>query len=363
MGMFYFIWDARGEIMAKKNEVFTWKEDPNQAEIQQKSMIIETYDEHLDTFVQQNSPVNNEMIRNTFVNELFRQEITGQMAIVPTEVTVREHHGNAPAVYALCAFSYVDNVDLEAFNKNGRYKITAYDRRVYNAISTLYLNNRKTVTLTEIFSVMNGYIRTNPSSTQLAAIEKSLVKFGNIRMYIDLTAEVKANIIKDKDALVKAGVLKNRSDKIKSAVIEDAMLHYRIGTITSEQGKVYKSIHIVDEPSLLTYNRAKGTLLSIPMEYIGLQNTNATEKAIAFQDYLLMRIISYRKGKLKESKCLFSTIYRDSGISMPDDKTSIHRDRDLIRKILEEWKEKGLIADYSDIMSGRSCTGIQFKIK
>ena len=340
----------------------TWKEDENQVSYNPQKIIIETNDEHLESFVQQNSPVNNEMIRSTFLNDLFRQEITGQLAIVPSEVKVRDQHGNAPAVYTLCSFSYGNNVDLELLNKNGRYRITAYDRRVYNAISTLWMNNRHTVTFTEIFEVMNGYVRTNPNSSQLMAIEKSLNKFASIRMYIDLTAEVKANIIKDKEALVKAGVLKSKTDKIKSAVIEDAMLHFRVGTITSEQGRVYKSIHIVDEPSLLTYNRAKGTLLTIPMEFLGLQNTNATEKAIAFQDYMLMRIISYKNGKMKENKILFATLYRDSGMEPPSDKKNQFRDREIIRRILDEWKEKGLIEAYADVMSGRAYAGIQFQV-
>ena len=163
-------------------------------------------------------------------------------------------------------------------------------------------------------------------------------------MYIDLTAEVKANIIKDKEALVKAGVLKSKTDKIKSAVIEDAMLHFRVGTITSEQGRVYKSIHIVDEPSLLTYNRAKGTLLTIPMAH------------------MLMRIISYKNGKMKENKILFATLYRDSGMEPPSDKKNQFRDREIIRRILDEWKEKGLIETYADVMSGRAYAGIQFQV-
>ena len=339
-----------------------WKEEAYSADPKQQNSerleVVETSDGRIDTFVQQNSPVNNELIRNSTMNELYGHEINGQLTILPTEVTVRERHGHISPVISMCSFSYDDDVDLEILNRNGRYKITGYDRRVYNAVGTLWLNGRRTISLTEIFCIMNGYARSNPSSKQLQAVEKSLMKLKSIKFYIDMTQEIKANIIKDKDVLIEAGILKSRTDKIKSAVIEDNMLHFRVGTITSEQGKVFKSIQIVGEPSLLTYNRAKGTLLSIPMEYIGLTESNATEKTIAFQDYLLMRIIGYKNGKLRENKILYDTLYRDSGIEKPELPKDFFRDRETVRKLLEEWKKKDLIKGYEEVKEGRSYVGV-----
>lgn len=343
-----------------------WKEEARSADPKQQNserIDVGTTDGRIKKYVQQNSPVNNELIRNTNMNELYGQEIDGQFTILPTEVTVRQKHGKVTQVTSMCSFSYDDDVDLEILNRHGRFKITGYDRRVYNAVGTLWMNDRRTVSLTEIFDVMNGYAKANPSSRQLQAIEKSLIKFKSIRFYIDMTEEVKANIIKDKNALVEAGVLKNKQDKVKSAVLEDNMLHYRVGIITSEQGKVYKSIQIIAEPSLLTYNRAKGTLLSIPMEYIGLTDSNATEKIIAFQDYLLMRIISFQKGKFKQNKILYETLYKDSGIERPTLSKDYIRDRETVRKLFDEWIKKGLIVSYEEVKEGRSYVGIVFHVK
>ena len=341
-----------------------WKEESHSADPKQQNSdrteVIEVVGGRIDKFVQQNSPVNNELIRNSVMNELYGQNVDGQLTMLPTEVTVREKHGKVKQVTSMCSFSYDDDADLEILNKSGRFKITGYDRRAYNAIGTLWLNDHRTVSLTEIFDVMNGYSKSNPSSKQLQAVEKSLMKLKSIRFYIDLTEEVKANIIKDKDVLVEAGVLKNKTDKIKSAVIEDSMLHFRVGTITSEQGKVYKSIQIVAEPSLLTYNRAKGTLLSIPMEYVALEDSNATEKTISFQDYLLMRIFGYKNGRLSSNKILYDTLYRDSGIEQPTLPKDFIRDREIVKRLLEEWKRKGLISDYEEVKAGRSYVGLVF---
>lgn len=215
-----------------------WREQTGSGDIKSlpsvgKIELIPVSPNKINKFIQQNSPINNEVVRNTVMNELYGTEVDGQLRIFPTEVTVREGHGKVSPVYSLCSFSFDENVDLELLNSKGRYKITGYDRRVYNAVGTLWLNDRKTVSLTEVFSLMNGYARSNPSKKQLEAVEKSLNKLRSIRVYIDLTQEVKAHMVKDKQPLIDAGVLKDRSDSVKSAVIEDNMLHFRVGTIPS----------------------------------------------------------------------------------------------------------------------------------
>lgn len=353
--------------MADTEGYSIWREESEPGSITQqltgeRTQLIRINTGRLERFVQQNSPVNNELIRNEVMNELYGTEVDGQLKFLTTEVTVREQHGDNTPVYSLCSFSYDDSVDLTILNKNGRYKITAYDRRIYNALSTLYLEGRRIVTLTEIFGVMTGYARTNPSSGQIEAVERSLNKLRSIKVFIDLTAEVNAHMIEDKQPLIDAGILKDHTDRIQSAVIEDNMLNCRMGTITSEKGKVTKSIQIISEPALLTYNRAKKTLITIPMEYIGLINANATEKVIAFQDYLLMRIMGYKGGKLKRNRILYETMYRDSGMEKPPLSKDFIRDREVIKKLLEEWVEKGLVTSYKEIKEGRSFVGVEFEV-
>lgn len=341
-----------------------WSEQTKESDLKHQNAesveLIVAGTNRIDNLVQQNSPINNELVRNSHMNELYSIDDDGQLNFLPTAVVVREKHGQTAPVCSLCYFSYDDSVDLEMLNKNGRYKITSFDRRVYNAVCTLYINNQTTVSLSEIFSVMNGYAKSNPSSNQLQAIEKSVTKLQYVTAFIDMTEELKANIIKDKQVLIDAGILKSQTDNIKQAVIEDKMLHCRIGTITSEQGKVFKVFHVMGEPCLLTYNRAKGTLISVPMEYLALSAVNSTEKTIAFQDYLLMRILSYKNGNMKENKILYDTLYRDSGITKPSVPKDFKRDRETILKMMDEWVEKGLIRSYKETKNGRSFVGLVF---
>ena len=341
-----------------------WKEETGTASLQQPIRDNTDLDDRkrrrIDTFVQQNSPINNELIRNTALNDLYGTYVDGQIKFYPSSVKVREQSGKRKSVYTLCSLSYSDSVNMDKINKTGRYKITAYDRRIYNAVGSLWLSGQSLMTPTEIFQVMYGYSKKNPTSQQLEAIEKSLHKMQNIVVYIDLTDEVNAGIISHKQALVDAGYLKSTGDSFKSVQINSRMLTYNLQTFKSVQGKEFKTFRIQGEPCLLTYNRAKGTLISIPMEYIGLSESSSTEKTMAFQDYLLMRIMSYRNGKLKENKVLYDTLYRDSGIDRPKLSKDFIRDREAVRKLLEEWVSKGLLSGYTEIKEKRSYIGIQF---
>ena len=341
-----------------------WKDNDAAAvveDVREAVQVIAYDNSRISDFIQQNSPVNNAMIRYADLNDLYSDDRDGRMRLFPA--VVREKYGKNEPVIAYVSFSYDDTADLEILNNKGRFNITAYDRRVYNAVSTLFTNGRDTVSLSEIFSVMTGYTRTNPTKSQIETIEKSLEKLKSIKVYIDMTQEVRHRLIKDKQPLIAAGVLSDQSDKVRKAVIEDTMLHFRKGELITENGKVFKSIQIMAEPVLLTYNRSKKTLLTIPMEYIGLKSRNATDKTIAFQDYLLMRIFGYKNRKMKENKILYDTLYRDAGQEKPEDSKGFIRDRETVAKMLQEWKDKGLITDFAEVREGRSYTGIVFYTK
>ena len=320
--------------------------------------VIEHDSLRISGLIQQNSPVNNEMIRNPLLNDLYSGYNDGKHRTFPA--LVREQKGRNEQVVSYVSFYYDDSADLEILNKKGRFNITAYDRRVYNAVSTLFVNGKDTVSLAEIFSVMTGYTKKNPSKSQIDTIERSLEKLKSIKVYIDLTAEVKHKMIENRQPLIEAGILSNMTDKIKRAVIEDNMLHFRKGELVSEKGRVFKSIQIIGEPALLTYNRAKKTLLTIPMEYIGLEGQNTTDKTIAFQDYLIMRIFGYKNGKMRENRILYETLYRDSGQERPEDSKGFIRDRETITRMLDEWMNRGLITGFAEIKEGRSYVGVMF---
>lgn len=316
----------------------------------------------IEKFVQQNSPVNNDLIRNDAVNDIFHTDIDGNLSIIPSEVISRAKSGKSAQVITMCSFSYGEDADQTLFALKGANKITAYDLRVYNSVCTLYFNGKTVFSFNEIYSVMTGYKKDNPNKKQIASIERCLKKLSSINVFLDITDEVNSHIIQDKQPLIDAGILKNNKDKIKKVTIEAKMISFSVGTIESENGKVFKSIKILVEPTLLTYNRAKKTLITIPMEYIGLTNSNASERIIAFQDYLLVRIMSFKNGKMLENKILYNTLYRDSGVDIPEDKSNRKRDRTTIKKMMDEWVSAGLLKSFCETKKGNTIDGIAFEI-
>ena len=96
------------------------------------------------------------------------------------------------------------------------------------------------------------------------------------------------------------------------------------------------------------------------MEYIGLEGQNTTDKTIAFQDYLLMRIFGYKNGKMRENRILYETLYRDSGQERPEDSKGFIRDRETITRMLDEWMNRGLITGFAEIKEGRSYVEVVF---
>ena len=312
----------------------------------------------MDQFVQQNSPINNEIVRNSILNNLLTTEIDGQIKLIPVET--RHKTKKQKQVYTLCSLSYTEDTDINQIDIKGRYRLTAYDRRVYNALGTIWINGKTTTSLTEVYRIMMGNRKKNPNRAQLEAVSQAIEKLNGVKIYLDLTEEINANIVKDKQPLIDAGFLKSTSDKVKSAVVSDRMINKRELNVETEQGGGMNSIQILNEPVLLTYNRAKGTLLTIPMEYVGLDSISATEKSIAIQDYLLMRIWNYKKGVMLENKILYETMYRDSGQEKPKLSKDRIRDREMVKKMMEEWQRKGLIENFEEIQSGRSWVGVCF---
>ena len=53
-------------------------------------------------------------------------------------------------------------------------------------------------------------------------------------------------------------------------------------------------------------------------------------------------------------------MYRDSGYEKTQDSKGFIRDRETIVRMMEEWKRKGLITEFSEVKEGRYYTGLVF---
>lgn len=255
----------------------------------------------------------------------------------------------------------IDSTIEESINVKYPCKITAYDKRVYNALCTLYAENKNNFSLHELYAMVTGYSKATPTKKQLDNLERCIEKLSSIRIFLDLTEELKNGFVKDRQVLINMGLIKANTKKINNVTIKDNLLHARVFTIGTDKQTV-KVINIQAEPVLYSYNKAKATLLTIPTQYIGLEDTNVTEKTIAFQDYFLMRIISYKNGAMHENKIMYKTLYKEIGEEKPEVRKDFKRDRNLINKLFTGWIEEGLVKSYEEIKEGRSYAGIIFEV-
>ncbi|MBR6487466.1 MAG: hypothetical protein IKT20_01020 [Clostridiales bacterium] len=344
--------------------------------------------EELDKFIMQGSAVDNNLSKINIspdsqpietgmgvMTDLLNEAIDGQTAMVP--VKTRDIKGNkGKSVYTFVSFSYdEEDSDLKISLGQSRNKLTPYDKRTINAIGTLFLAGKDKFSLTELFSVANGYANKRPNKKQLEALERSIRKIGKIRMTLDVSAELAANNFQDKQALVDAGIIKDVDDNIKTAKFEGRLMPVEVAEIESEKGLRSVTIRVLGEPLLLTYNRAKRTLMAVPMEYLRNQNISMSERSIAIQDYLLKRVIGYQKGYFNSNKIMYDTILTATNLVEPaegekgeyDEKAASKkrmqkkRDRDLIFNIFDSWVKGGLIDSFSEIVTGaKTYKGIEF---
>lgn len=318
----------------------------------------------------QNSPVNNELARNKALSDNLDPN-SDESYICVRSGKNRDEHGDTSLVYTITNFVYdtVRNEDTKNINvvqlKN-HTRITSTDRRILDAVSTLWMRGHIYFTPSELYRLMYGS-NARPSEQNLEDLRQSVDKLRCLLVQLDFTDEFNARLIKDPEQLVKLRLLPKKAltDKnyiAKKVVINDNLLS--LGAImTGFFGKQVDRYFIKSEPPLLMYNRIKNTIITIPAKYLELPVAN-TEKSIAFQSYLLARIVSYQHGALKQSTIMYDTIYQESGIAYPEKKIDLQRDRKIIKKMMDNWVNTGLIKSYSEVVEDgghRRIIGIEFK--
>lgn len=299
--------------------------------------------------------------------EIFEQEIDGQTKLL-TRYMVDEGAGT----FALIALNY------EGSNYELNKKMTAFDKQVYEAVSTRFhywqLENQQKplyITPNEIWRTMNGKAskdgKATPSPAQKDRICKSLDKMRFTRFHMDISAEIETFKLSIND------------ERISNGYIETYVLNSSKVEFTTDKGTTVQGYRISEEPILYTYNKAKKHLLYIPYEMLDTSAfTSDTENVTEFKGYLMQQIQLMKnaaedpaekdgkKGKYfkRSNIILLETIYKSAGIQPPEERTTgkeykndtirqreVRRfrqaDRQKIEGLLDAWKAKGWIKGYT----------------
>lgn len=202
-------------------------------------------------------------------------------------------------------------------------QLTAFDKRVYIAVSALFNYGNEVVSASQIYRAM-GNGEKSPSKAAVAKINESLTKMAGAKIYLDNTNET--DLYPKYDKFVYDGYL---------------LPMERVNAFINNQ-IVESAIHIFREPPLTTFARQRKQITTVNRSLLE-SPINKTNANLALEDYLIEEI-SHMKGKRGRSKrMLFSTIAEKT--NRKTEKKS--RLTDTIERFLDYYKKDGFIKGYT----------------
>lgn len=255
-------------------------------------------------------------------NLIAKADADGQLRIDQVFNTMsdksKKNAGQQPLVY--CSLSFVDNDPNIKITKI----LTQYDKRVYIAVSGLYDAGNLIMTLGQIYKEMGR--KGEAGSADKAAIEASLTKMGNARLYLDSTEEALAN---------------------KNSVAfkwDGPLLPFERLTVIKNGQRTDSAIKPLKDLPLMRFARERKQVTSISRELLA-GPLNLTEQNLRLEDYLIEEISHMKNGRSVKgrTRMKLETIYKNCEI------TGKQRQRtpEKIKKLLTHYKKCGWIYDFS----------------
>lgn len=320
-----------------------------------KEFISPLKEKTLEVISNLNKPETYSILNNKVSNQyasiqdkLLATEPNGQLTfmtdLIPVMQSPRASKKKSVEVNTLVGLSYSGELTRKLARVNG------YDKAILNTICSIFQAGNQTMTLADIFRVMNGNTTKQPSQKQRDKILASIKKLGATRIYLDISEEIERKYLTINDSRVTKGV------------IDEPLLHYTGGLFQTENGQEVYAVSILKEPILMTYSKSKSQLVSFPISLLDTKSVSATDDIVAIREYLLQQITLMRNGQRDNKTILYESIYKSCGIDAPTDRKTAMRKRDSIDKLLEEWKQQDYIKGYKVKKSGTSFVGFEIKI-
>lgn len=320
-----------------------------------KEFISPIKEKTLEVISNLNKPETYSILNNKVSNQyasiqdkLLATEPNGQLTfmtdLIPVMQSPRASKKKSVEVNTLVGLSYSGELTRKLARVNG------YDKAILNTICSIFQAGNQTMTLADIFRVMNGNTNKQPSQKQRDKILASIKKLGATRIYLDISEEIERKYLTINDSRVTKGV------------IDEPLLHYTGGLFQTENGQEVYAVSILKEPILMTYSKSKSQLVSFPISLLDTKSVSATDDIVAIREYLLQQITLMRNGQRDNKTILYESIYKSCGIEAPTDRMTAKRKKDAIKKLLDEWKQQGYIKGSKDKKDGTALVGIEIKL-
>lgn len=264
------------------------------------SMAAETLD-HISTLAI--VPENHIMPNHKLVNVLTQVPAMGENGVeVSIDVSKK---GAKRVVTSSCILSY----------EGDDYKLTRpfteYDRSVYDAVTSLWVEGNRAFTIDMVCRNMEGKIKQEkPSAQQKAAVTKSIEKMRGTLAVINCGDEFAMRRIDDDiDFPINA---------------RDYNLLYAVGSWKKAGNHVVRCYELIMPPILYAYSHMVGQVLSVPVALLDVKKRDKkgeysthsleyTEQRVLLKSYLLRRIEGMKgKNRLISNRIVLKD-YRDHG--------------------------------------------------
>lgn len=277
------------------------------------------------------SPKNFIMPNSKLINSIAKYGAAGYDEITATKVLPKY-----PDIKTTATLIFDENISLP---KN----FTQYDRAVFNAICSIYEAGNNAFTPTMVFRTMTG-------RTKEETIDPS-----NLTRVVNSIEKQRATLVK----IDCSGEFEKRKDVPNIKSFDDNILPVRAATIiingTETRGYAFRG-----KPLLYEYCGYTKQIITVPIHLLNTKTVKNTPEIIVIKEYLIRQIELLKHTQRNNNNILYDTIFSECGITT-DNRTTLKRYRDYIKKLLEIWIEKDYIKAYKEYKRGAKIMGVEIK--
>ena len=257
-----------------------------------------------------------------------------------------ERRGSKKDITTMVSINF-DEAQADGLSIRGRKELTAYDREIHDAITSLYVDGaNEYITTNMIYQTITGSTGVKRGLTPKAsqAISDSITKLMYSRLIIDATEEAQAFY---------KGLKLSKDSPLLPAERVTAILN----------GQVQECVHVLKTPPLYEYAEAKGQIGRVELKLLN-SPINKNEEIITLQGYLMRRILSIKGSSKLSPSIVYETIYKQIDVTAETPgalRKKKAKVREQVKKILEYWKKEGFIKGYVENKHGQEVYSVTIR--
>ena len=218
------------------------------------------------------------------------------------------------------------SINFDFLDDNIKHRLTPFDKRVFTAAATLFLNGETEFSFTRLYYAIGGKTGTKPTTDALSKLYNALAKLGAVRTWL---------------ALPKEKGSKYNEFEIKNAALLDFELD--AGGAVVKGGEANIKIVILRKPRLVEFAENLGQITCIDLKLYQDIELNLTDDNLALEDYILNFISWQKHDKNKSAELTLATICEKNNMT---DRRQKARTATKTETILKSCKRNNFISGY-----------------